>query len=96
MPLEASQIQDPGLFSLTLLLRFFDRTIEIEQIRQRCGTDTIGVPEMVRSAEAFGFKACVIKPNWKNLSRAALPGIATLRNGGFLILGKLAEDKVLI
>jgi subfamily B ATP-binding cassette protein HlyB/CyaB len=96
MPLETSQIQDPGLFSLTVILRFIDNTIDVEQIHRECGTATIGVAEMVRSAKELGFKASAIRPRWDSLSKAALPGIAALRDGGFLILGKLAADKVLI
>ena len=93
---EISQIQDPGLFSLTVILRFFDSAVDIKQIRRRCGTTPVGVAEMVRVANELAFKARATTPTWANLSKAALPGIAALRNGGFLILGKLAEDKVLV
>ena len=34
--------------------------------------------------------------HWDRLASTPLPGIAALRDGGFLILGKVAEDKVLI
>jgi subfamily B ATP-binding cassette protein HlyB/CyaB len=96
MPVEITQMQDPGLFSLTVILRFFDSAVDTEQIHRRCGTAPIGVPEMVRVANELGFKARATRPKWAHLSKAALPGIAALRDGGFLILGKLAEDKVLI
>src|SRR4029077_18968627 len=33
---------------------------------------------------------------WDRLTSTPLPGIAALRDGGFLILGKAAEDKVLV
>src|SRR5437899_2460724 len=93
---EISQIQDPALFSLTAILRFFDSTVDTQQIRKECGTAPIGVPEMVRVANELGFKARAKRPKWAHLSKAALPGVAALHGGGFLILGKLAEDKVLV
>jgi ATP-binding cassette, subfamily B, bacterial HlyB/CyaB len=96
MPEEISQIQDSGLFSLTLILRFVDRAVDVQQIRACCGSGPVGVPEMVKAANALGFKARTSRPRWKRLSKAPLPGIVALRNGKFLILGKLAEDRVLI
>jgi ATP-binding cassette, subfamily B, bacterial HlyB/CyaB len=93
---EISQIQDSGLFSLTLILRFVDRAVDVQQIRACCGSGAVGVPEMVKAAKRLGFKARIIHPKWKRLSKAPLPGIVALRNGKFLILGKLAEDRVLI
>jgi ATP-binding cassette, subfamily B, bacterial HlyB/CyaB len=94
---EISQIQDSGLFSLTLILRFVDRAVDVQQIRACCGSGpVVGVPEMVKAASRMGFKARTSRPKWSRLSKAPLPGIVALRNGKFLILGKVAEDRVLI
>jgi ATP-binding cassette, subfamily B, bacterial HlyB/CyaB len=94
---EISQIQDSGLFSLTLILRFVDSAVDVQQIRACCGSGpVVGVPEMVKAASRMGFKARTSRPKWKRLSKAPLPGIVALRNGKFLILGKVAEDRVLI
>src|SRR5437899_2113043 len=96
MMVEATPTQDSGLSSLMLLLRFFGSNSNVEQIRQRCGMGRIGVPNMLRCAQGLGFKASIDKPTWERLVSAALPGIAALQDGGFLILGKVADDKVLI
>jgi subfamily B ATP-binding cassette protein HlyB/CyaB len=96
MTVEATPTQDSGLSSLMLLLRFFGSNSSVEQIRQRCGIGRIGVPDMLRGAQELGFKASTHKPTWGGLISAALPGIAALQDGGFLILGKVADDKVLI
>jgi subfamily B ATP-binding cassette protein HlyB/CyaB len=96
MPQKISQIQDPALFTLTVILRFFDSTVDTRRISEDCGTAPIGVPEMVRVANGLGFKARATTPNWARLSNAALPGIAALRDGGFLIIGKLAGDRILV
>jgi subfamily B ATP-binding cassette protein HlyB/CyaB len=87
---------DPGLFALVMLLRCHGIGAESGQIRHRCGTATIGITEMLRCAKDLGLKARAPTTNWDRLASTPLPGIAALRDGGFLILGKVAEDKVLI
>src|SRR2546430_8761209 len=96
MTVTTTQTQDSGLSSLMLLLRFFGSNSNVEQIRRRCGMGRIGVPDMLRCAQGLGFKASIDRPTWERLVSAVLPGIAALQDGGFLILGKIADDKVLI
>ena len=36
------------------------------------------------------------RPGWDRLPRTPLPGIAVLRDGGFLLLGRASEDKILV
>ena len=85
-----------GLGALVLLLRIHRIGAEAGQIRHRCGTATIGVPEMLRCAKELGLKARVSATTWERLAATPLPGIAALRDGRFLIVGKAAEDKVLV
>ncbi len=87
---------DSGLGALVLLLRIHGIGADAGQIRHRCGTATIGVTEMLRCAKALGLKARTSITKWERLAATPLPGIAALRDGGFLILGKAVEDKVLV
>jgi len=88
---------DPsGLGALVLLLRIHGIGAEPGQISHRCGTAAIGVTEMLRCAKELGLKARASTTRWDRLAATPLPGIAALRDGSFLILGKAAEDKVLI
>jgi subfamily B ATP-binding cassette protein HlyB/CyaB len=87
---------DPGLAALVMLLRFHGIGAEGEQIRHRLGTAAVGIPEMLRCARELGLKARVRTTNWSRLADTPLPGIAALRDGGFLILGKASEDKILV
>ena len=87
---------DLGLAALVMLLRCHGIGAEFGQIRHRCGTVTIGITEMLRCAKDLGLKARAPTTKWDRLASTPLPGIAALRDGGFLILGKVAEDKVLI
>ncbi|MEA2846588.1 MAG: ATP-binding cassette, subfamily bacterial HlyB/CyaB [Rhodospirillaceae bacterium] len=85
-----------GLAALVMLLRFHGLSIDPAQIRHQFGTDSIGVPEMLRCARQLGLKARESKTRWHRLARTPLPGIAALRDGGFLLLGKASEDKILV
>ena len=84
-----------GLAALVLLLRFHGIGADSEQIRHRFGGD-IGVPEMIRCAKEFGLKARVYQSSWQRLSKTPLPGIAVLRDGRYLILGKASEHRILV
>lgn len=93
---DLSKSDESGLGALVLLLRIHGIGAEAGQIRHRCGTATIGVTEMLRCAKGLGLKARASSTKWQRLVATPLPGIAALRDGGFLILGKAAEDKVLV
>src|SRR6266567_5685380 len=87
---------DSGLSCLVLLLRFHGVAAEPEQIRHRLGVQKVGVTEMLRCAKELGLKARASKTSWARLARTPLPVIAMLRDGGFVLLGRAAEDKVLL
>ena len=86
---------ESGLAALVLLLRFHGVGADTEQIRHRFG-GAIGVPEMIRCAKELGLKARVYQSNWQRLGKTPLPGIAVLRDGGYLLLGKAGENKILV
>jgi subfamily B ATP-binding cassette protein HlyB/CyaB len=87
---------DPGLAALVMLLRCHGVGVDSAQIRHRCGTATVGIAEMLRCAKELGLKARAPTTKWERLASTPLPAIAALRDGGFLILGKVGEDKALI
>jgi subfamily B ATP-binding cassette protein HlyB/CyaB len=87
---------DPGLEALVTLLHLQGVAADAGQIRQRRGTDKIGAPDMLRCAKDLGLKARAYRTDWSRLARTPLPAIAVLRDGGFLVLAKAAEDKVLV
>jgi subfamily B ATP-binding cassette protein HlyB/CyaB len=57
---------------------------------------TIGITEMLRCAKELGLKARAATTQWERLANTPLPAIAALRDGSFLIVGKVVEDKILI
>ena len=51
---------------------------------------------MVRCAKEFGLKARRLRINWTRLASTPLPAIAVLKDGGFLLLGKVGDGKVVV
>ncbi len=51
---------------------------------------------MLRAAKHLGFKAGSLETDWSRLSKTALPAIAVQKDGRFILLAKIDEDKVLV
>jgi subfamily B ATP-binding cassette protein HlyB/CyaB len=79
-----------------MLLHLKDVAADRGQLRHRLGTDRIDVPEMLRCARDLGLKARAWRTKWSRLARTPLPAIASLRDGGFMLLARATEDKVLV
>jgi subfamily B ATP-binding cassette protein HlyB/CyaB len=89
-------LPDPGLIALVMMLRFQGLGVDPEQIRHQFGGVRIGLPEMLRCAKSFGLKARVSATTWARLASTPMPSLAHLRDGGFLLLGKVADDKIIV
>jgi ATP-binding cassette, subfamily B, bacterial HlyB/CyaB len=87
---------DTGLYALVSLLRLNRIGADPEQIRHRVGMAEIGIPEMLRCAKEMGLKAREKHVTWDRMSTTPLPAIAARHDGGFLLLAKAGEDKVLV
>jgi subfamily B ATP-binding cassette protein HlyB/CyaB len=96
VPPEAVGLNDPGLIALVMLLRFHGIGADPAQIRHQCGAAAIAPADMIRCAKVFGLKAREIKSSWARLSSTPLPAIAVLKDGGFLLLGKVGDDKAVV
>jgi len=87
---------DSGLFVLVMLLRLLGIGADPEQIRHRFGGAPIGISEMLRCAKEFGLKARERLAGWERLETTPMPAVAALRDGGFLLLGKFSDGKVVV
>jgi ATP-binding cassette, subfamily B, bacterial HlyB/CyaB len=93
---EIPQPSDPGLTALVMLLRFHGVGADPAQIRHQCGTTAIGTGDMIRCAREFGLKARELKTSWARLATTPLPAIAALKDGSFLLLGKVGDGKAVV
>ncbi|WP_375780344.1 type I secretion system permease/ATPase [Bradyrhizobium sp. ma5] len=87
---------DQGLEALVTLLHLQGVAADAGQIAHRLGTDKIGAAEMIRCAKGLGLKARACRTDWSRLGSTPLPAIAALRDGGFMVVAKAAEGKVLV
>jgi subfamily B ATP-binding cassette protein HlyB/CyaB len=87
---------DPGLAALVMLLRFHGVGADPEQLRHRLGKDTVAVADMVRCAKDMGLKVKSYRTTWERLATTPLPGIAVLKDGKFLFIGKVGDDKAIV
>ena len=84
---------DAGLAALLMMLHFYGVAADGAQISHRLGGVAVGVPEIVRCAREFGLKSREYRTSWRRLEKTPLPAIAPLRDGGFVILGRvLGQD----
>ena len=87
---------DPGLAVLAIMLRLQGVGADSAQLRHRLGHHAVGVSEMLRCAKELGLKARSYKTKWTRLASTPLPGIAVLRDGNFIVLGKVGDDKAIV
>ena len=91
----SAHAQLPECRALILLLRFHGIAVDAEQLAHQYGR-TIGTTEMLRCAKELKLKARAIESNWERLAKTALPAIAERNDGSFIIVGKVADESVLI
>ncbi len=93
--METSQ-QDSGLECLTLLLRFHQTAVDPSQIKHQFPGTPIGVMEMLRCAKQLKLKARAVTATWDKLAKLPLPAIVELKDGRFLIVGKVTDEGALV
>jgi subfamily B ATP-binding cassette protein HlyB/CyaB len=93
---DSQQAPDPGLAALVMMLRHQGVAADAVQIRHRLSTPAIGVPDMLRCAKDYGLKASTLTTGWSRLARTPMPALAVLKDGSYLVLGRIGEDKVLV
>src|SRR5215469_9561818 len=94
--LQAAATIDSGLGAVVMLARYHGVGADLGQIRHGFGGVCFGVAEILRCAREFGLRARVFTTDWARLANTSLPGIAALKDGNFLILGKVGDGKVLV
>jgi subfamily B ATP-binding cassette protein HlyB/CyaB len=98
MTAERDQLElvDSGLFALTVTLRLFGNQAKADEIYRRCETSRLGAVEMLACAREAGLRARWQRVDGSELANAELPGIASLRDGNFVILAEVRNQNVII
>ncbi len=92
---DAAQAAD-GAASFVTLLSLHGVAADQGQIRHRFSGAAVGLEDMLRLAKELGLKARILRTKWARLTHTPLPGIATLKTGGFLLIAKADQDKALV
>jgi len=90
---------DTGLACLMLLSQFHEKVVNPHQLQHEFSDSgrPFDVQEILLASKDIGLKAKqVTTSTWERLNRIPLPAIAKMKDGSFVVLAKIAEDKVLI
>jgi subfamily B ATP-binding cassette protein HlyB/CyaB len=89
---------DLGLYCLVTIARFHGINADPEQIKHALaiGPEGMGELEILRAARELGLKAKAVCVQLERLTKLALPAIAGLQTGGYIILAKIDRDKFLV
>ncbi|MCP5160237.1 MAG: type I secretion system permease/ATPase [Hahellaceae bacterium] len=94
----AQKSLDSGLACLVMLARFHQVAADAGQLQHHYGQHDrpFGERELIRAARHLQLKARSHTTAWSKLVNQALPAIALLQDGRYVILARVADDKVLL
>jgi subfamily B ATP-binding cassette protein HlyB/CyaB len=89
---------DSGLACLLLVARFHGLAAEPDPLRHRFGEpgSPFGASQILRAARDLGLKAREIPSTAERLADTPLPAIAGCRDGRYVVLAAVSEDRVLL
>lgn len=89
---------DSGLECVVLLARYYCVPADGQQLQHQFarGDELFDPTTILRSFKFLGLKARRVQCTISRLARVALPAIAIRHDGGFWVVAKIAEDKILV
>jgi len=85
-----------GAEALAFALRVLSVPADAAEISHHSGKPSLAENDVLRAAKRFPVKARAITSNFERLRKTPLPALAALKDGSWLVIGKVAEDKLLI
>jgi ATP-binding cassette, subfamily B, bacterial HlyB/CyaB len=86
-----------GAWALALALQVLGIPADPARIRHDSGRSTgLSEAELLRAARRFPIKARAVDSSIRRLARLPLPALAELRAGGYVVVGKVVEDRLLL
>ena len=88
---------DSGVWSLALAMHLLGIVADPGRIQHETGTSApLTEAELLRAARKFPVKVKAVVSSLRQLGKVPLPALAALRTGGFVVIGKVTEDGVLV
>lgn len=93
---EKTESADTGLRTFVMMARLHGIAVDPQQLKHQFGSESFSTTEMLRAAKELKLKARAVASDWHRLAQTPLPAIAGTKDGGFLIIGKVVEETVLV
>jgi ATP-binding cassette, subfamily B, bacterial HlyB/CyaB len=87
---------DAGAAALAFALQMLGVPADPAEITHQSGKRILDEADLLRATRRFPVKARARSSNYRLLLGTPLPALAALRDGGWLVLGRVGEDKVLV
>ncbi len=87
---------DAGAAALAFALNVLGLPAEAAEITHQSGKVSLDAADLLRAARRFPVKARLLTSGFDRLLKTPLPALAATRDGGWLVLGRAAEDKLLV
>jgi subfamily B ATP-binding cassette protein HlyB/CyaB len=87
---------DTGAAAFAFLLQLLGIPADPAEILHHSGRAALDEAEILREAKRYPVKARAISSTLERLEGTPLPALGGLRDGGWLVIGKVAEGKVLV
>ena len=85
-----------GAEALAFALHVLSVPADATEIGHHSGKTALEESDVLRAAKRFPVKARAITSNFDRLLKTPLPALAALKDGSWLVIGKAAEDKLLV
>jgi subfamily B ATP-binding cassette protein HlyB/CyaB len=87
---------DPGAKALAFALQVLGLPADPADIAHQSGKRELDETDLLRAARRFPVKARAHRSSFERLQKTPLPALAATGEAGWLVLGRVAEDKVLV
>ena len=92
----AGPVMDTGAQSLAFLLQLLGVPADARDILHASGASEMSETDLLRSAKQFPVKARAVTVALSSLEATPMPALAMMQDGRWVVLGKVAEDSVLV
>jgi ATP-binding cassette, subfamily B, bacterial HlyB/CyaB len=95
-PQSTAAVIDPAARALAFALQILGVPADPAEIAHQSGKPGLDETDLLRAARRFPVKARGHRSSLERLAKTPLPALAATKWGGWLVLGRVAEDKVLV
>src|SRR5882672_8642348 len=85
-----------GAEALAFALQVLSVPADAAEISHHGGKPSLDERDLLRATKRFPVKARAITSSFDRLRKTPLPALAAFKDGSWLVIGKVAEDKLLI